>query len=425
MENRLCPLQSSPFDATPTETKPMLTRPTTMIHSIHVENFKSLVDCNLKLAPLTLLVGLNGAGKSSVLHLLDFLGQLMRGDIKGWLDRRKWTSDDLVSKFKPNHHIIKFRLEIEVDRQRFLWCGEYDHREHACLTETVDFTDEHGQHREIKLTNPTEMEQTSGYLFPKVIFQYQGSILSQIRFDPEPDDENLRILKPFVMAMKRVRSLDLLSPSAMRRRARESDGSIGPEGEQLSAFLHELSQETREKLEKQLSEVYGRKIKIETSAMKAGWKKLEVLETFTALNDPITIESRHVNDGLLRLLAILAELETDNTLPMFDEIENGINSELIAFLLERFRDSGKQILVTTHSPMILNDLEDDLAREGIIYIYRDDQGFSHAMKFFEIPAMAEKLKVMGPGTAFVDTDLARLREKIEPVAVEVPEWSGS
>jgi hypothetical protein len=72
--------------------------------------------------------------------------------------------------------------------------------------------------------------------------------------------------------------------------------------------------------------------------------------------------------------------------------------------------------VTTHSPMILNYLEDEVAREGVIYLYRTREGRTQAVRFFAIPSIAEKLAVMGPGEAFADTDLPALYDEIEAVA---------
>ena len=68
------------------------------ISRIQVENFKSLVDFEMDLAKFSCLVGLNGAGKSTVLQFIDLLSQLIRGDMKGWLSERKWKATDLKSK---------------------------------------------------------------------------------------------------------------------------------------------------------------------------------------------------------------------------------------------------------------------------------------------------------------------------------------
>ena len=55
------------------------------ISRLEVENFKSLVDFRMDLAKFTCLVGLNGSGKSTVLQFVDFLSELMRGNLSEWL----------------------------------------------------------------------------------------------------------------------------------------------------------------------------------------------------------------------------------------------------------------------------------------------------------------------------------------------------
>ena len=60
-----------------------------MINSVRFVNFKSLVEVTIPLGQFNCLVGMNGAGKSTVLQAFDFLSQLMRCDLQGWLDQRR------------------------------------------------------------------------------------------------------------------------------------------------------------------------------------------------------------------------------------------------------------------------------------------------------------------------------------------------
>jgi predicted ATPase len=122
-------------------------------------------------------------------------------------------------------------------------------------------------------------------------------------------------------------------------------------------------------------------------------------------------EATHLSDGLLRILAVLAQAESDHPLIMLDEIENGINPEIIEKVVDTLVKSPQQIIVTTHSPMILNYLEDDVARKSVQYIYKNAGGLTRARRFFEIPNIGKKLEFMGAGEAFVDTDLVQLTEE--------------
>ena len=85
---------------------------------------------------------------------------------------------------------------------------------------------------------------------------------------------------------------------------------------------------------------------------------------------------------------------------LLDEIENGINPEIIEFLVDELVESTPQVLITTHSPMVLNYLEDEVAIAGIIYIYKNQIGATQAIRLFDIPRMQEKLTVMGAGEVY-------------------------
>ena len=62
----------------------------------------------------------------------------------------------------------------------------------------------------------------------------------------------------------------------------------------------------------------------------------------------------HLSDGTLRLLAFIKALALPNPLVSFEEPENRVHPELLGALVELMRLSGKQVIVTTHSPSLLD-----------------------------------------------------------------------
>lgn len=115
--------------------------------------------------------------------------------------------------------------------------------------------------------------------------------------------------------------------------------------------------------------------------------------------------------GTLRLLLILSQRYADTRCLFFDEVENGINQELMAPLLKELLDfGGKQIVVATHSALLLNYLPEETARASVFFLYRDKQGYTRATRLFE--EIGEKLDILGPGEAMGDTDLVELSERL-------------
>ena len=386
-----------------------------MIKSIKINNFKSLVGFECELNKFSCLIGLNGAGKSTVLQALDFLSQLMRGDIESWLLSRQWDKSDLNSRLTSTSNITFTVIIEDMLYGGILWKGSFNRKSLNCTQESVYlsngkiFNVEDGKcniwdFQENLINNDSPIKHDS---FP-VVFKYSGSVLSSL-IDSQ--------LSPPLLALKnqllQLKSLDLLAPDALRQRSRASDKDLGLGGEKLSAFLSELTPQQKQQLIEKLKTVYPAFEQFQTQSLKSGWKKLSINERFN--NESITTEARHINDGLLRLMAILAQTQTEHSFLLFDEIENGINPELVEQLVHWLVDAPQQILVTTHSPMILNYLDDETAIKGVLLVYKTPEGYTRCQRFFEIPAMAEKLSVLGAGEVFIDTDLVGLVAEINRI----------
>jgi len=118
------------------------------------------------------------------------------------------------------------------------------------------------------------------------------------------------------------------------------------------------------------------------------------------------------------MIAILSEVDSQHDFLLFDEIENGINPELVEFVIDVLVKCKQQVVVTTHSPMILNYLDDATAKKGVIYLYKTPEGHTKSIPFFSIPSLKKKLEVMGPGEAFVDTNLTELADEIAGMSKE-------
>ena len=387
---------------------------TMRIKAIQVSNFKSLVDFRLDLAKFNCLIGLNGAGKSTVLQFIDFFSQLVHGDMKAWLRERKWNTVDLKSKLTRKVN-IDFCVWFTGSNGEIAgrWEATYNPKQNRCTRERLDLLNclVETEKDVVTITNLSEGSVTTH----EIAVDYEGSILSRIKRDLLP--ESALKCKEFIQS---ITSLDLLAPEYLRQRTRESAGKLGLGGQNLSAFLHEMSIPKRRQLITYLRQVYPRLQELHAKSLRSGWKQIEITEAFmgpeSGLLPAMTTEARHINDGMLRLIAILAELATPNRFLLFDEIENGINPELVEFLIDKLVNATQQVLVTTHSPMILNYLEDDIARAGVIYLYMTSQGFTKSIPIFSIPSLAEKLTVMGPGEAFVDTKLSELDQEIQSIS---------
>ncbi|MDO8264472.1 MAG: AAA family ATPase [Gallionella sp.] len=369
-----------------------------MIEFIRIRNFKSLGEVPLRLSKFNCLIGMNGAGKSTVLQAFDFISQLMRGDVKAWLDGRGWSIADLNCKLRKESNIA-LGVEFRTSSGALLtWVCSFNRASLRCTSETITIGNEKAMRSDGQSFN------FGGKTHQDIAFTYQGSLLSALK-----DTELPGPILEFREALRRIRSLELLSPQLLRKRARISDHDIGVGGEKLSAYLDNIKGERKVALIALLKKFYPSLIDFKVATLRSGWKQLSVFEQYG--EHKLETEAAHLNDGLLRILAVLTQASSDRSLILLDEIENGINQEIVEALVDTLVASPQQMLVTTHSPLILNYLDDEVARQAVQFIYKTPQGESRIRPFFEIPRIGEKLRSMGPGDAFVDTDLKALTQE--------------
>src|SRR5579872_5029233 len=238
------------------------------LRKITVDNFKSLVGFELDLAKFTCLIGLNGAGKSTVLQFIDFLAQLVRGDIEQWLRDRQWKASELLCKLRPTKRIINFSaILVDDDESEIVWTGAF-HPPYGRLTlETVRAPTVALQVESGKFT--ITGDEPFNPISERIAFTYQGSILSQLQ--PKVLPGALKRLREFFLETE---SLDMLSPERLRQRTRTADGSLGRGGRQLSAFVDELGLARRKQLSTMLKKAYRQFSGLYSKSLRSGWKEL-------------------------------------------------------------------------------------------------------------------------------------------------------
>ncbi|RPD86136.1 ATP-binding cassette domain-containing protein [Neisseria weixii] len=384
-----------------------------------IRNFKSIDQISLDFNNLTCIVGMNGAGKSTILQALDFTSQLMVGRIDEWLEQRGWNISQLTNqnlKSKAKNSFIRIQMVLEwsfqenpKDVRELVWDAEFDVRRLKCRDESLTVNGEvifasTGLDFSVSGTpNPTE-----------ILWDYTGSMLSSMT---ESWFDQHRFLKKIREALLGISSLELLSPAILKKSSRSPVGRIGISGENLASFIHGLTKSQQEDLVHNLRIFYPNLSRINTKKKVGGWIILGFEEQFK--NQKTISDSVHINDGLLRILAVLAQQKHGSpTLLLLDEIENGINQEIMGKLVEFLSSSGIQALITTHSPLLLNYLSDEQAVESVYFTYRTDTGSLNLKKFFEVIDHPEILDFAGPGEVYANTDLKHLADKCRLLDME-------
>ncbi|MBA0432040.1 MULTISPECIES: ATP-binding protein [Stenotrophomonas] len=413
-----------------------------MIKSFKIDNFKALNDFQIpagvgeKLGHLVCLVGLNGAGKSTVLQAIDFVSQLVVGDLSKWLSSRGWKRADLTSRPGKKRN-INIEIEFRVAKYTLEWKAVYNSQLGRCTREDLRFLPDDASSKvfptgEVGYSHDGGAFKVSSGYRRDLLTDFEGSLFNRLKVHGlEISKEEKMAIYLFRLCFEGVKSLELLSPSAMRRPSKKAV-DVGSGGEDLAAFVHGLAKSEAASLNEAVAEIYPHVKAIRARNAQYGWKRIHVEEEYFGNSE---VDSRHINDGLLRVAAIVAQTVAESAVLrkldasddaslvnpdqkgydvlLLDELENGINPEVIRSLVGYLHGVRQQVVFTTHSPMLLNYLEDNVANESVFLVFRKRDGSSGVSRFYSIPSVKSRLEVMGAGEAFADVSLGDISKEAE------------
>jgi len=367
------------------------------IEYLKVENYRALRSIELAdLTPLTVLLGPNGSGKSTIFDVFNFLSECFTlGLRKAWDKRGRFR--ELRTRGSEGPLLFELRYRETPDSQPATYHLEIDEQAGAPVV-----IEESLKWRRV----------ATGAGAPYKILSFRngrGWVLSGER--PERDDKKVyeqldepemlavstlgRLAKnPRVAALRRFISNWYVSYLSIEdTRGQPEAGAqerLSKTGDNLANVVQYLKEQYPTQLE-QVFETLKRRIprleKVLSEPMQDGRLLLRVKDAPFA--EPVL--ARFASDGTLKMLAYLLVL-LDPKPPSFigiEEPENFLHPRLLPELAEECRAATErsQLLVTTHSPFFLNGLQ----AEEVRALYRDEHGYTSALRASDIPGVPEFL----------------------------------
>jgi predicted ATPase len=360
----------------------------------------------IEFTPLTVLIGGNSCGKSTVLQAIDFLRSAANRDIKEYLKEKGWEFYELKTRAEENEKMpIEFISVYELENGEhpfeIEWSIKINHSDNAYQIEEKFIDCNLG----IDLFPPDSPER-------KI---YMESSLLKLIHIPVDERTQLLALKKYLMWSN---FFGVLSPEKIRIGNNFTDKvyDIGIGGSNLTAFINRFSPEEHKKLDNTLSDFLGHEFSV--GIMDAGTSiVLFVREHYSENGITVhsTIHVSHISDGLLRLIAFVAMSINQpdcKGMFLFDEIEDGINPYLTERIIGLFRNIIKefdqQIILATHSPEMVNDI----SPEEIVFLWKDGKGAVHNIHLFNIEELQEMLEYLNPGDVWMNIRQEELLTKV-------------
>jgi predicted ATPase len=319
-----------------------------MLTKLKVQHYKSLFDTDINLEPLTVFIGPNGSGKSNICESLvvlsDFLTRLT--DVK---------DDNLGNGFFVQ--LLEKTSNSLSNIQAKFWHGELDY-----LSFTVGF---------LGVSKPSQLAVRFNYSTKIVSLEFLGR-----RCDFLQEENNFKSkLRSWLIdshyqsslmseALRKVNIYDF-APSSLSNES-SSTGEMGKTGQGIAYALADIlfsNRKSFDELEERLRILVPNIQRISLLRGKSQTFSLQLVDKYS--ENPIPASD--ISDGTLRILAFLAALYQEDTpsIICFEEIENGVHPWLLHKMMELLKlvstegITGKpvQVLITTHSPVLLNYVE--------------------------------------------------------------------
>ncbi len=377
-------------------TKPTKKRGIPRIESLRVENYRALRKVELdNLTPMTVLLGPNGSGKSTIFDVFNFLSECFQFGLRHAWDRRgrgkelktRGSNGPIVFELKyreqPKDPIITYHLAIdegakgpEVVEEWLQWRRGQKGQPFRFL----EFRKGVGRAVSGELPDAEDQRKDTTLRSADLI---AVNTLGQLAEHPR-----VAALREFITDWY----VSYLSIDSTRNQPEAGPQErLSKGGENLPNVIQYLKEQYPERLEHIFSVLRARiprLERVEAEPMPDGRLLLQIKDA--PFEQPVL--SKFASDGTMKMLAYLAVLY-DPEPPRFigiEEPENFLHPRLLPELAEECRAAAErsQLLVTSHSPFLLNAMR----AEEVRVLYRDEQGFTQAVRACDIQGIPEFIK---------------------------------
>jgi predicted ATPase len=364
-----------------------------MIRFLMVNRYRTLAEVFLRFGTVRLLIGPNAAGKSNLIDVLRLLAESVRSDMETAVTRRGGLNGVVFLGAKEK--------TFEIWLEYFVPDPTAPHSR-SDMSYGVRVAERDGRPG-VELEELRIKRNRNEPGAPKLWFRAEWGRGEALRDPASEQREAFDTGDPGVLALKalgfldtypRIRTLrsfiegwqffsvDLSRVREPRRDERAT--ALGSDGGNLANVLRTLQASDAKRYLRILDDVQSLLRHVEEITTQVERGRVTLLMRERGFRDPL--EALALSDGTLRLLAIVTALETmaEHGLLCIEEPEHALHPLIFGPLLDLFRErcprgGPKQVLLTTHSP----DLVDAAEIDEVMPVERDEKGATRLLELDE------------------------------------------
>ncbi|MEI8018307.1 MAG: AAA family ATPase [Schlesneria sp.] len=368
-----------------------------MIRKINVENYKSLPKLCLELGRVTVLIGANGSGKSNILEAIAFASAAAQNklDNEFLISRgiRVTETQFMRSAFDKS---LTVQHEAKISRQKDDTSTETVRAQGNFIKITVEGDDEVAFECELypdEKTSYPRWRQSVPIQFKKAHDALIASRPENTQFIQELIEQAIagiwqdRLTRP----AGSLPGFLVFAPENSALRTFQAEGQILPlgiKGEGLFSHLKGLdSEHNRERLENirtRLKLIEWFESFVIPENLSPGERVIKIQDQF--IPGGVLFDQRSANEGFLFLLFYMTLFISPETPSFFsiDNIDNSLNPKICTELVRQINalasEYGKQVILTTHNPAVLDGLDLTDENQRLVVVDRDKKGHTRVRR---------------------------------------------
>ena len=368
-----------------------------MLKKVKIENYKSVVNQTMNLGMFNVVIGANGCGKSNLLEALALAGLSSSGALQPVMmesrgirltDYRFMRSafDEVDKEYirllveTTGGDSTKYQIHYNTSLKPAQWEDVVEEGSKTMLS----FMNEHLSNPDPEVLKKDPKVAVLKYYMDQIANRENdvNSFNISIRENP---DHTIALSRPRVNGLKNF-IIYSLEESALRSMDPVPDNILGRTGKGLLPYLKELSKTEA-----------GRTVLAEVK------ENLQVIDWFEDLDMPesgltqdstLKLKDRYVdesleyfdqrsaNEAFLYLLFYYILFISDGTPSFFaiDNIESSLNPKLCKLVISKLatlaEKHNKQVILTTHSPFVLDGLDEITDKKRLFVVSRNSDGYT-------------------------------------------------
>ncbi|WP_164121896.1 AAA family ATPase [Sphingobacterium sp. xlx-130] len=360
------------------------------VTKVTIKNFKSIIDSEIELGRVNVFIGENGCGKSNVLEAIALSSASITNDLNfdGLYSKgvRIARPDLMVNSFVEKKQALHIDLAIDgrvdsniVELKNSLYPSNIEEFYPDWKDRLVE---EHLEKIIQELGKDIDID-TEEFEDNIDMFRLIANSISRVNKQKQHFQNTFNnILADYAIFDLNTRSLRGIIPVDSRKTP------LGINGEGLDLLISTFNTYEREQLMKSL-ELFSwlddiktdrnDRLKLEGLKLGRSTSVLYFVDRFMQKQNN-TLSAENSNEGILHVLFYLALFISNKTPNFFaiDNIETALNprlcQKLIKILVVLAKERGKQVLITTHNPAILDGLNVTDEDQRLFEVYRTSEG---------------------------------------------------